>query len=191
VKKVQQQKIIILSVIVIALFLSWLFVVSIPLSAQYTQITSQLDRLEKSNEGIRSLQNKLSSLRDRNNKSAAHYQDLLKKIPNRDQYFAATESIRMLTAEHNLKLEQFSPSTIPIELGGGSGDNSTGEVIIDKYPTDVGLTGGYLNFGHFLDDLEKLPYLFAVENIMLEPTKSQDSLSISIIIYTYIQRGEL
>lgn len=190
VKQVQQRNLIIFSVIVLALFLTWLFVINMPYNAQYSQISSQLSEIEKFNAEIRSIAQNVSLLSERKNKSTQRYQDLLKKIPTRDRYLTATETIRMLIAEHNLKLDLFTSSTIPLELEGGAGNNPMGDVIIDKYPTDVGLTGDYLDFGHFLDDLEKLPYLFAVENIMIQPAESQDSLIISIIIYTYVRRGE-
>lgn len=189
-KLVQQKKFILVTSVTTVLFLVWLLAIQLPLRHQYVQVYSQLSTLEKSNSEIGSLETKVRLLQARKDKSVESYLDLLKRISSREQYLAAIGTIKALAREHNLEVEMFEPSAIPIELKSNVAPSVMKNIVIEKRPTDVTLRGDYLDFGYFLDDFERIPHLFAVENIIIEPTSSKDALTFSMVIYTYLKREE-
>lgn len=184
----EQKKFIVTMSVASVILLAWLLAIQLPLSRDYHQVRSKLKTLEVTNEEIRSLQSRLGTLVEHRNRSVKNYMEILRMIPGSEGFSESVGAVAVLASEHNLKTVLFNPSAIPIESEKLVPVGELSNVQVEKYPIDVSLEGDYRDFGFFLDDLKKLPYLYTVENLIIQPTSPSNSLKLDMVIYAYLQR---
>lgn len=114
--------------------------------------------------------------------------DILRTIPATGDFSESVGAVSVLASEHNLRVTLFNPSAVSIESQKLVPVGELSNVLVEKYPVDVSLEGDYRDFGFFLDDLEKMPYLYTIENLIIEPVPTNESLKLDMVIYAYLQR---
>lgn len=183
-----QRKFIITVSVAGVVFLVWLIAFQLPLSSDYREASTKLEQLKVSNAEIRSLQSRLGALVEHRDKSMRNYMDILRTIPATGDFSESVGAVSVLASEHNLRVTLFNPSAVSIESQKLVPVGELSNVLVEKYPVDVSLEGDYRDFGFFLDDLEKMPYLYTIENLIIEPVPTNESLKLDMVIYAYLQR---
>ncbi|MEE9166609.1 MAG: type 4a pilus biogenesis protein PilO [Candidatus Neomarinimicrobiota bacterium] len=184
----EQKKFIVTVSVTSVILLVWLLAIQLPLTRNYHQARSKLEGLEVSNTEIRALQSRLGVLVEQRNKSVKNYAEILRMIPGSEGVSQSVSAVSVLASEHNLRMEMFNPSAVSIESEKFVPVGELSNVLVEKYPIDVSLEGDYRDFGFFLDDLKKLPYLYTVKNLIIQPTITGNALKLDMVIYAYLQR---
>ena len=88
---------------------------------------------------------------------------------------------------HGLSIISYSPSNIAIDKKTIIMPESEDEIIIEKIPIDIEITGSFVNFGKLLDNMTESRYRLTASNINIAKKNNSSKQVIKFISYTYFQ----
>ena len=111
---------------------------------------------------------------------------VIDKIPDKREFEIVTDYLYSLIMNHGLKIKTFSPSNAAIEKKTILLPETGNEIMVEKIPIDISLTGSFINFGQLLEAMLTSRYRLTTSNIEIIQ-KGSASATINLISYTYFQ----
>ena len=166
----------------------WYFLIQKELNVNISTLSNSEKTLNKSISDYKRLRDQLTPLQNEFLAQNTKFMNLLKRIPSITDKNESFEYFRNLLGANYFKIKNYRPYTNPIEEKKLVLTDSKNEITIQKIAVDVELTGDYITFGQFIDDLSDLPILVNLSEVELARGKNQQ---ISFLGYLYFQSGNL
>ncbi len=142
-------------------------------------IKSDLNKNQQMAARIRSLTEELNLLNE-------DFESLIVSMPEKSSYDKITTSLFNLIQQNGLKIKDFSPSNFALETNSIINPNTHEEIVVEKIPIDIELTGSFIDFGRLLDSMLESFYRFTASDIDIEKEGSGINQRIKFIAYVYL-----
>ena len=149
------------------------------LSKQKTSIQSELNLNKR-------LSNKIVDLNANWEALNTDFESLIGKIPKKSSLDRISTDLFNLIKLNGLKIKDFTPSSRSIDSKNIVKPLTGEEIIIEKIPIDITVTGSFLDFGKLLDSMLDKYYQITTSDINI--TKEEGGLNqrIKFISYVYL-----
>ena len=107
-------------------------------------------------------------------------------MPKKSSYDKITTNLFNLVQQNGLKIKDFSPSNFALETNSITNPNTGEEIVIEKIPIDIEVTGSFIDFGRLLDSMIESFYRFTASDIDIEKEGNGINQRIKFIAYVYL-----
>jgi hypothetical protein len=129
---------------------------------------------------------KIRSLTEELNLLNEDFESLIVSMPKKSSYDKITTALFNLVQKNGLKIKDFSPSNFALETNSIINPNTGEEIVIEKRPIDIEVTGSFIDFGRLLDSMLESFYRFTASDIDIEKEGSGINQRIKFIAYVYL-----
>jgi len=165
----------------------WYFGFHQDISNAYTDIEKSQNSLETKLNKLRQMQNELIRIQNDWNQLNEEFETVIERIPNKSSFDRVSQSLYNLLKSNGLSIQSYNPSVIAIHKETVVLPETGEEIMIEKIPIDIELTGSYVNFGRFLEAMANSRYRLTSSDINISQQKSSLDQSIKFISYLYFQ----
>ena len=167
------------------------------LSTSYLEMIEDFDRLSNNISEYEYMVGDLPVLQAELDSITSDLKAQLARIPYRSSYNSVIETIHELLKDNNLQIVEtpkgiaFTPTSEALETKQVSLSEIGKNIIIEKFPVDIELTGNFINLGQFLDQLSYSEYRLTTSNVVISKGKNQNKKQrIKLIVYIYTKNEE-
>ena len=181
------QKYISLLLFSILLFIvfTWYFGFHKELVENYQNLIRSKKNIQSELSNNQKLAGRINSLNDKLNLLNENFESLIISMPPKSSYDKITTSLFNLIQQNGLKIKDFSPSNFALETK--TIIKSTGEeILVEKIPIDIEVTGSFIDFGKLLDSMKDNYYRFTASDIDIEKEGNGINQRIKFIAYLYL-----
>lgn len=172
---------------IILILTIWYFGFHKGISSAYTDIKRSQNSLESKRNKLRRMENDLVLIQNEWDQLNEEFETVIKRIPNKASFDRVSTSLYNLLKSNGLSILSYDPSVIAIHKETVVLPETGEEIIIEKIPIDIKVTGSYVNFGKFLDSMASSRYRLTTSDINISQKKNSFDQNITFISYAYFQ----
>ena len=166
--------------------LSWYFLFYVGLSKEHRKFRHIKKMLTSDVQKFREMESQMITMQTEWDTLNSTFGTVIDKIPDKREFEIVTDYLYSLIMNHGLKIKTFSPSNAAIEKKTILLPETGNEIMVEKIPIDISLTGSFINFGQLLEAMLTSRYRLTTSNIEIIQ-KGSASATINLISYTYFQ----
>jgi len=164
----------------------WYFGFHKDLTINYNNLIVSKNNIKSQLTNNKNMAKKINSLTNELNLLNEDFESLIGSMPKKSSYDKITTNLFNLIQKNGLKIKDFSPSNFALETKTIIKPNTGEEIIVEKIPIDIELTGSYIDFGRFLDSMLDNYYRFTASDIDISVEGGGINQRIKFIAYVYI-----
>jgi len=171
---------------IIFIVIVWYFGFYQALKMNYNNLLSSQKNIKSELNNNQRMAGKIRSLTEQLNLLNEDFESLIVSMPKKSSYDKITTNLFNLVQQNGLKIKDFSPSNFALETNSITNPNTGEEIVIEKIPIDIEVTGSFIDFGRLLDSMVESFYRFTASDIDIEKEGNGINQRIKFIAYVYL-----
>ena len=171
---------------ILLLVIIWYFGFHQSAAAAYSDIQQSQKSLASKRNKYRRMESEIINIRDEWYSLNEEFEIVIRRIPDKSFIDNVSNVLYNMIKNNGLSIIKFSPSNIAIDKKTIILPESEDEIIIEKVPIDITISGSFLNFGKLLDNMTESQYRLTASNIDIAKNNSSKQV-IKFISYAYFQ----
>jgi|GEM_PF-2014926 len=174
---------------ILLLVIIWYFGFHQSVSAAYSDILRSQKSLASKRNKYRRMESEIINIRDEWYSLNEEFEIVIRRIPDKSFIDNVSNVLYNMIKNNGLSIISYSPSNIAIDKKTIILPESEDEIIIEKIPIDITISGSFLNFGKLLDNMTESQYRLTASNIDIAQKKNSSKQVIKFISYAYFKTG--
>jgi len=172
---------------ILLLVIIWYFGFHQSVAAAYSDIQQSQKSLASKRNKYRRMESEIINIRDEWYSLNEEFEIVIRRIPDKSFIDNVSNALYNMIKNNGLSIISYSPSNIAIDKKTIIMPESEDEIIIEKVPIDITISGSFLNFGKLLDNMTDSQYRFTASNIDIAKKGNSAKQVIKFISYAYFQ----
>ena len=174
---------------ILLLVIIWYFGFHQSIAAAYSDIQQAQKSLASKRNKYRRMESEIINIRDEWYSLNEEFEIVIRRIPDKSFIDNVSNVLYNMIKNNGLSIISYSPSNIAIDKKTIILPESEDEIIIEKVPIDITISGSFLNFGKLLDNMTESRYRLTASNIDISKKGNSTKQVIKFISYAYFQTG--
>jgi Tfp pilus assembly protein PilO len=171
---------------ILLLVIIWYFGFHQSIAAAYSDIQQSQKSLASKRNKYRRMESEIINIRDEWYSLNEEFEIVIRRIPDKSFIDNVSNVLYNMIKNNGLSIISYSPSNIAIDKKTIILPESEDEIIIEKVPIEITISGSFLNFGKLLDNMTESQYRLTASNIDIAKNNSSKQV-IKFISYAYFQ----
>ena len=172
---------------ILLLVIIWYFGFHQSIAAAYSDIQQSQKSLASKHNKYRRMESEIINIRDEWYSLNEEFEIVIRRIPDKSFIDNVSNVLYNMIKNNGLSIISYSPSNIAIDKKTIILPESEDEIIIEKIPIDITISGSFLNFGKLLDNMTESQYRLTASNIDISQKGNSPKQVIKFISYAYFQ----
>ena len=172
---------------ILLLVIIWYFGFHQSIAAAYSDIQQSQKSLASKRNKYRRMESEIINIRDEWYSLNEEFEIVIRRIPDKSFIDNVSTTLYNMIKNNGLSIISYSPSNIAIDKKTIILPESEDEIIIEKVPIDITISGSFLNFGKLLDNMTESRYRLTASNIDIAKKNNSTKQVIKFISYAYFQ----
>ena len=172
---------------ILLLVIIWYFGFHQSVAAEYSDIQQSQKSLVSKRNKYRRMESEIINIRNEWYSLNEEFEIVIRRIPDKSFIDNVSNALYNMIKNNGLSIISYSPSNIAIDKKTIIMPESEDEIIIEKVPIDITISGSFLNFGKLLDNMTDSQYRFTASNIDIAKKGNSAKQVIKFISYAYFQ----
>jgi len=169
------------------LVLIWYFGFHQSLAAAYSDIKQSQKSLASKRNKYKRMESEIINIQDEWYSLNEEFEIVIRRIPNKSSIDNVSNVLYSMIKNNGLSVISYSPSNIAIDKKTIIMPESEDEIIIEKIPIDIEISGSFVNFGKLLENMAESQYRLTASNIDIAQKGNTPKQVIKFISYAYFQ----
>jgi Tfp pilus assembly protein PilO len=169
------------------LVIIWYFGFHQSVAAAYSDILQSQKSLVSKRNKYRRMESEIINIRDEWYSLNEEFEIVIRRIPDKSFIDNVSNVLYNMIKNNGLSIISYSPSNIAIDKKTIILPESEDEIIIEKVPIEITISGSFLNFGKLLDNMTESQYRLTASNIDIAKKGNSAKQVIKFISYAYFQ----
>ena len=169
------------------LVIIWYFGFHQSVAAAYSDILQSQKSLASKRNKYRRMESEIINIRDEWYSLNEEFEIVIRRIPDKSFIDNVSNVLYNMIKNNGLSIISYSPSNIAIDKKTIILPESEDEIIIEKVPIEITISGSFLNFGKLLDNMTESQYRLTASNIDIAKKGNSAKQVIKFISYAYFQ----
>ncbi len=172
---------------ILLLILIWYFGFHQSLAKTYSNIQQSQKSLASKHNKYKRMESEIIDIQDEWFSLNEEFEIVIRRIPNKSSIDNVFNVFYNLIKNNGLSIISYSPANIAIDKKTIIMPESEDEIIIEKIPIDITISGSFLNFGKLLENMTESQYRLTASNIDIAQKGNSTKQVIKFISYAYFQ----
>ena len=172
---------------ILLLVIIWYFGFHQSVAAEYSDIQQSQKSLVSKRNKYRRMESEIINIRNEWYSLNEEFEIVIRRIPDKSFIDNVSNALYNMIKNNGLSIISYSPSNIAIDKKTIIMPESEDEIIIEKVPIDITISGSFLNFGKLLDNMTESRYRLTASNIDIAKKNNSSKQVIKFISYAYFQ----
>jgi type IV pilus assembly protein PilO len=172
---------------ILLLVIIWYFGFHQSVAAAYSDIKKSQKSFVSKRNNYRRMESEIINIRDEWYSLNEEFEIVIRRIPDKSFIDNVSNALYNMIKNNGLSIISYSPSNIAIDKKTIILPESEDEIIIEKVPIDITISGSFLNFGKLLDNMTESRYRLTASNIDIAKKNNSTKQVIKFISYAYFQ----